>query len=406
MRSIILASMGVLSLSCNDDDNNSSPGIVENVHQLSPQMQIVRNYVPVDAVVGHRGTSYWAPESTEAAYRWARNVGADYLEADLQITKDGVILVVHDDVMTRTSNISEVYPDRAKDPTSTFTYEELMKLDAGTWFNKDNPDRARESFSNQHQYISTLEDLIMYAQGKRLKRDANGERIWSKNADGTYTFEYEDDPADNGNRPGIYIETKEPHLNPGLENALVKELDRLNWNIIIKPATSTARFLNGKVNIGNTNGKVVLQTFSRQSLLLLKNIFNGGIPTAFLLWKGDGSGPDDMVNTDAATYTKFINFGVDNLAHFAGPSIAGGTPPDNWDELLEPWQADLIHSSGMRIHPYSFDSEEQMNTYYPYCEGMFTNQSDMTIKFYQSKGKREGGPAYQDAKTVLIALGY
>jgi glycerophosphoryl diester phosphodiesterase len=189
-----------------------------------------------------------------------------------------------------------------------------------------------------------------------------------------------------------------------LEEALVKELDRLGWNIITQPSTETAQFKAGKVNVGNTNGKVVLQTFSHQSLLLLKSIFNGKIPTALLFWKG--SGPDDIHDDQPSTYIEHINFGVDNLAQFAGPSIAGGTPPDNWPELLNPWQADLIHKSGMKIHPYSFDSEEQMIKYFSYCEGMFTNQSDMTILFYQQKGLRNGGPAYQNAESVLTALGY
>lgn len=401
----LLTCLGMLTIACSDDDdNNSSTTPDEKVHLLTPEMQIVRDYVPDNAIIAHRGTSYWAPESTESAYRWGRNIGADYLEADLQLTKDGVILVLHDNVMTRTTNIQDVYPTRAKDPTSTFTYEELLKLDAGKWFNKSYPDRARTTFENQHQYISTLEDLIMYAQGKRLKRNAQGERIWSKNPDGTYHFEYEPDPNDNGNRPGIYIETKEPSLNPGIEQALVKELNRLGWNIITKPATETARFKGGKVNVGNTNGKVVLQTFSHESLLILKSIFNGKIPTALLLWKG--TGPDDIHDDSSSAYIQQINFAVDNLAQFAGPSIAGGTPPDNWPELLNPWQADLIHKSGMKIHPYSFDNKEQMNKYFSSSDGMFTNQSDMTIMFYQSKGLRNGGPAYQDAKAVLTNLGY
>lgn len=400
----LLSCLSMLTIACSDDDDNALPLRGERLHSLTAEMKIVRDYVPDNAIIAHRGTSYWAPESTESAYRWARNIGADYLEADLQMTKDGVILVMHDNVMTRTTNIKDIYPNRAKDPTSTFTYEELLKLDAGSWFNKDNPDRARSSFKNQHQYISTLEDLIMYAEGKRLKRNAQGERIWSKNSDGSYNFEYEQDPNDNGNRPGIYVETKEPALNPGIEQALEKELNRLGWNINTQPATETAQFKNGKINVGNTNGKVVLQTFSHKSLLILKSIFNGKIPTALLFWKG--TGPDDIHNDETSTYIQHINFGLDNLAQFIGPSIAGGTPPDNWPELLNSWQADLIHKSGMKIHPYSFDNKDQMEKYFNYSDGMFTNQSDMTILFYHSKGLRNGGPAYQDAKTVLTTLGY
>jgi glycerophosphoryl diester phosphodiesterase len=47
-----------------------------------------------------------------------------------------------------------------------------------------------------------------------------------------------------------------------------------------------------------------------------------------------------------------------------------------------------------------------MIKYFSFYDGMFTNQSDMTIRFYHEKQLREGGPAYQDAKTILTDLGY
>ncbi|MBQ1648069.1 MAG: glycerophosphodiester phosphodiesterase, partial [Bacteroidales bacterium] len=60
------------------------------------QQADVNSYVPDHAVMAHRGSTYWAPEETESAWRWAREMGADYLESDLQCTKDGVILANHD----------------------------------------------------------------------------------------------------------------------------------------------------------------------------------------------------------------------------------------------------------------------------------------------------------------------
>lgn len=58
--------------------------------------------------MAHRGSTFWAPEETESAWRWAREMGVDYLESDLQCTKDGVILANHDDNLKRTTNI-EMY---------------------------------------------------------------------------------------------------------------------------------------------------------------------------------------------------------------------------------------------------------------------------------------------------------
>lgn len=396
------------------------------VSELSAEMKIIRDYVPANAVIAHRGSTFWVPEETEAAFRWGRNMGADYLEADLQITKDGVILALHDYELKRTTDIENIYPEKEYLPASSFTYEELMKLDAGSWFNDAKPEQARESFTTEKQYISTLEDLIMIAQGKRIKRNpVTHERIYTKvtNADGTvkYTFEYEDDPNDNGNRPGIYIETKEPWVNPGIEKALYDELDRLGWNIITQPETNSNQFYTGadgkqKVNVGHTNGKVILQTFSLESLGILNTIFAGKIPTCFLLWLGNG--PTDMPTDDPVSYAEFINLGIENNAVFVGPSIAGA--PNNYPELLKPWQSELIHKSGMSIHAYSFDTREQMGKYYgeyfynntgssipgrPMADAMFTNRTELTLDFYNEQGVRPTGAEYTPQE-VLTNLGY
>ena len=61
------------------------PGEVK-VKTLPPESREVLDYLPRNIVIAHRGTTYWAPEETEAAMRWARNIGADYLELDLQRT--------------------------------------------------------------------------------------------------------------------------------------------------------------------------------------------------------------------------------------------------------------------------------------------------------------------------------
>lgn len=148
---------------------------------------------------------------------------------------------------------------------------------------------------------------------------------------------------DNGNRPGIYIETKEPWVNPGIEQALYTELDRLGWNIMTQPETSTEQFYTDgagmkKVNVGNTNGKVIIQTFSLESLRILNSIFAGKIPTCFLLWLGNG--PTDMPTDDPETYAEFINFGLENNAVFMGPSIAGA--PNKYPELLKPGSQNLF----------------------------------------------------------------
>ena len=78
--------------SCSDEQqftNVNTDAKRTDGQQISPEMAKVRDYVPLYACVAHRGSTYWAPEETEAAWRWARNMGADYLESDLQVTKCG-----------------------------------------------------------------------------------------------------------------------------------------------------------------------------------------------------------------------------------------------------------------------------------------------------------------------------
>jgi glycerophosphoryl diester phosphodiesterase len=94
-------------------------------------------------LVAHRGASAYAPEHTRAAYRLAIDQGADYVEQDLAVTRDGVLICLHDDTLERTTNVEELFPDRSSADPATgrrrwfavdFTLEEIKRLDAGSWF--------------------------------------------------------------------------------------------------------------------------------------------------------------------------------------------------------------------------------------------------------------------------------
>jgi glycerophosphoryl diester phosphodiesterase len=450
---------------------------------LPANLQKVRDYVVPDAIMAHRGSTFWTPEETEAAYRWAREIGADYLELDLQCSKDGVILALHDDNLKRTTDIENVYGEfipstrkqyyldrglteaeaeaQLKADKATFIpyyaasymYDELAKLDAGTWFNikpeVGEPEQARPEFGKQKQYISTLEDVIRIAEGKKLKRvgdvpegartytiasiDKNKtiDRAWfdgSVSFEVKYTFDYVDDPEWSGNLPGIYPEFKESWLNPSdMEKRVYDELDRLGWNIITKPEPASAPFYTGAdntVNVGKTNGKVVLQTFAISSLVRTAEVFGGKVPMNFLLWPNSGS----LLEGTPSEYVSTINLAIASKAHIIGPSIAGA--PNNYPESNQAWQAFLIHKAGLFNHPYSFDTYEQMNKYYGtwdkglqtdynytdkdgnvrrYIDGMFTNHADATLIFYRNLGKTKyKGPdgVPETAQEVLDRLGY
>lgn len=94
-------------------------------------------------LIAHRGASAYAPEHTLTAYRLAIVQDADYVEQDLAVTRDGVLICLHDDSLERTTNVEEIFPQRATiDPVTgrpqwlavDFTLAEIKQLDAGSWF--------------------------------------------------------------------------------------------------------------------------------------------------------------------------------------------------------------------------------------------------------------------------------
>ena len=94
-------------------------------------------------LIAHRGASAYAPEHTLAAYRLALEQGADYVEQDLAVTSDGVLICLHDDTLERTTDVEQVFPLRATSNARTgqpewlavnFTLAEIKQLDAGSWF--------------------------------------------------------------------------------------------------------------------------------------------------------------------------------------------------------------------------------------------------------------------------------
>lgn len=131
-------------------------------------------------VWSHRGASKNAPEETTAAYQRALADGADVLEGDLAQTKDGVLVVIHDNTLARTTNAEEVFPDRAPWNVIDFTLAEIKQLDAGSWWDP--------AFAGQR--ILTVREWFQLT----------------------------------GGRAGLAPELKSPTLYPGMVENLVKEL--------------------------------------------------------------------------------------------------------------------------------------------------------------------------------------
>ncbi len=90
-------------------------------------------------VIAHRGARSLAPENTLVAARKAHTLGADLWETDVAVTDDDQLVLMHDDAMMRTTNVADIFPERVPAAFSTYSLAEIRSLDAGSWFERDDP---------------------------------------------------------------------------------------------------------------------------------------------------------------------------------------------------------------------------------------------------------------------------
>ncbi|MEW8970279.1 MAG: glycerophosphodiester phosphodiesterase [Mesobacillus sp.] len=129
-------------------------------------------------IIAHRGASAYAPEHTLPAYDLAMDSGADYIEIDLQMTKDGELIALHDEQVDRTTNGSGI--------AKALTLNKIKALEAGSWFNEKQHQLADPAYEKVE--IPTLDEIF-----QRYGRSAN-----------------------------YYIETKSPGMEEELINLLRK----------------------------------------------------------------------------------------------------------------------------------------------------------------------------------------
>lgn len=163
-----------------------------------------KHHSPV--VVAHRGASAYAPENTLAAIDKARDMGFRWVENDVQRTKDGELVIVHDDSLKRTTNVEEVFPDRAPWNVKDFTAAEIARLDAGSWFS---PKYAGQRVPTLKQYM------------RRVSH----------------------------NHQSLVFEFKKPELYPGIEQQGLRLLRKEGW-----------------LDRGHVKNRLVIQSFSADSV--------------------------------------------------------------------------------------------------------------------------------------------
>jgi len=128
-------------------------------------------------LIAHRGASGYAPEHTFASYDLAIAQKADFVEPDLAVSKDGVLVCLHDDTLERTTNVEEIFPDRFSPDVkgrngerrwvaNDFTVAEMKRLDAGSWFNAKFAGAQMPTFDEMIARVGAHEGTGIYPELK------------------------------------------------------------------------------------------------------------------------------------------------------------------------------------------------------------------------------------------------
>lgn len=277
------------------------------------------NQVPI--IIAHRGASGYRPEHTLAAYQLAIELGADYIEPDLVITKDGVLIARHENEISATTDIAE-HPEFAHLRTTKIIDGEIIT----GWFTEDftlaeiKTLRAQEripqlrSFNTKYNgiyTIPTLEEIIDLAEKKSIEKNR---------------------------KIGIYPETKHPtyfqSIDLQLETPLLTALEK-------------------------THVPVFIQSFEVSNLKTLAKKTN--IPLVQLI--NDSGKPYDFVMSDnPRTYQHMSKpAGLRKIAEYAqaiGVNKNLIIPRDSQGKLISPTSlVNHAHKENLLVHAWTFRNE-------------------------------------------------
>jgi glycerophosphoryl diester phosphodiesterase len=277
-------------------------------------------------LIAHRGASGYRPEHTLGAYQLAVEMGADYIEPDVVATKDGVLVVRHENEISTTTNVEE-HPEFAERRTSKvidgltvegwftedFTLAELKTLRATERL----PELRPQSAEYDGQYdVLTLQEVLDLV--KSLEKDYD-------------------------RRIGIYPETKHPtyfdSIGLSLEEPLVQMLHANGYQ--------------------GEEGRAYIQSFEVANLKELQGLTQ--LPLMQLV-NAEGAPYDFAAVGDPRTYRDMLTpEGLAEIATYAdaiGPYKDLIVPRGTEDNLLAPTALiEVAHQAGLAVHAWTFRAE-------------------------------------------------
>lgn len=297
---------------------------------------------PRPIVIGHRGACGYVPEHTLTSYFIAMQSGADYVEPDLVMTRDAVLVARHENEIGGTTDVAQHprFADRRTTKTidgvpvtgwftEDFTLAELKTLRARERIPEVRPGNTR--FDGQFE-VPTLEEILALVAGVQQQRETAAQALGLAPPAGI----------------GVYPETKHPtyfaRLGLAMEELLVSTLHRYGYS--------------------GPRGLAFIQCFEVSNLKAMRRMTE--LPIVQLL-EAEGAPHDFVAGGDRRTYADLI--GPGGLAEIATYANAIGP----YKEMLIPRRADgtlgsptgllkEAHAHGLQVHAWTFRAE---NSYLP-----------------------------------------
>ncbi len=297
----------------------------------------------VPIVIAHRGASGYLPEHTTESAAMAHALGAEYIEQDCVLSKDGIPVVMHDITLDDLTNAFQVFPDRKRSDghwyVFDFTLGELRQLRVTERRSKSRPwkDKGTRFPLEQGSFrISTLAEHLRLIQGLNQSR---------------------------GRTAGVYVEIKDPkkHREAGLDasEAILKVLTEYGYDSADDP--------------------IFLQCFDGDEVQRIRGELKSPLPLIYLL----GTAPSEQQIEEAATYCD----GLGVLLTLVVASRNSDGKPDV-TELVR-----MSHANGLQVHVWTFrtdalpdfaDTPEQLLEWLTVdagVDGIFSDQPDFVVKW-------------------------
>ncbi|MGB1140148.1 MAG: glycerophosphodiester phosphodiesterase [Halioglobus sp.] len=314
-------------------------------------------------VIAHRGASAYLPEHTLAAKALAHAMGADFVEQDVVLSRDGVPVVLHDIYLESTTDVAARFPKRARGDGSfyaiDFTLEELRQLRVHERGWRDQGGKHSAYYAKRFPpqpglfQVPTLEEELALVEGLNKSM---------------------------GRCTGIYLELKAPnwHLEAGQDMvpAVVKVLDDAGY--LQRP------------------DQVFLQCFDDSTLKRLARELPAPVPLIQLI------GENDWGEDSAADYEKMRTpEGLADIAGYAAgigphlPQVLTGTDADGSAQLSD--LVDQAHAKGLEVHPYTFRRDELpagipsfealLDVFIEQAgvDGLFTDFPDLAVRYLANR---------------------